>query len=199
MRRLLLIPLAAAVSAVLAAPAGVALANRYDADADCDGFEFSMPATEDGTTVTLYRNGVTVREVRNEIFGRPVVFTVSSPDPSVSQTWRVTVVGHNGASEYTETVAACLSPSTTVPAATTTVPPVTGSTVVTTTTTPATVITTPRTPGSTIPPASTVPLLPATGSPSTVPLSLIAAAVFCAGLLALLVSATRRRPKGDAS
>lgn len=154
----LLFPLA--IAAALAFP-GTASANAFDADANCDGMTFTMPRTEDGTQVFATRNGQTVADVRNDVFGAPVRFTIPSPDRTVAQTWRVTVIGYNGTLRWSETVPACDVPApttTTVPTTSTTVPPVvaTTSTTVPATTTTAdfppppvptsstTVITTPR-------------------------------------------------------
>lgn len=154
-----------ALTAVASIP-GHASANTNTADADCSGMSFLMPATEDGTTIVVTRNGVEEYRTRNDVFGTRYAFTIASPDQTVTQVWRVAVSGFNGTSNWTETVAPCIAPttsststtSTTVPNPTTTVsttvPPVVSSTVVTP----------PRTPTTTVAPSTTVPFtLPETG------------------------------------
>jgi hypothetical protein len=141
-----LIALAAlALAAVLAFP-GTASANNPQPRADCDGLEFNMDRTEDGTQVFATRNGQTVADVRNDVFGAPVRFTVPSPDRTVTQTWRVTVIGRNGTLRWSETVAPCVVPTT----ASTTVPPVVETT---STTVPPVVVTT--VPAVTVPATTT--------------------------------------------
>ena len=168
---LLLLSLAAAV-----AIPGHASANTSFPDADCSGFKFEMPATEDGTTIVVTRNGVEEYRTRNDVFGTRYSFTIASPDQSVTQVWRVAVSGFNGTTNWTEAVAPCVAPTTTstttttvvatTPPVPTTVPPAVSSTVVTT----------PRTPATTEPaPATTVPLvgeLPETGWATDLPLFL---------------------------
>lgn len=140
-----------------------AYANRLIADADCSGVTVDVPRTEDGTTVTVSRNGTVVRTVSNDVFGARVAFTVPSPDLTQPQVWVVSVSGHNGSERFTETVPACIAPSSssttstvaptpsTVPGTTvvTTVPPAPSST---------TVVTLPRpTTTSTVPPVFELP------------------------------------------
>lgn len=149
-----------------AAAGGTAFANRNEADADCSGMSFSMPATEDGTTIVVTRNGVEEYRTRNDVFGRSYSLNIPSPDQSATQVWRVTVSGFNGTTNWTETVAPCIAPTTstttsttvavTTPPVPTTVPPVVSSTIVTP----------PRTPVTTAPESTTttVPFaLPETG------------------------------------
>jgi hypothetical protein len=140
---------------------------------------FSMPATEDGTTIVVTRNGVEEYRTRNDVFGKSYALTFPSPDQSVTQVWRATVSGFNGTTNWTETVAPCVAPTTTAaptttvavttPPAPTTVPLVVDSTVVTA----------PRTPTTTVPaPTTTVPFaLPETGPKTDLALFLAAVIV----------------------
>jgi LPXTG-motif cell wall-anchored protein len=208
-RRRQIAVVAALVLGVLAAPfaAGVVSANAYTADADCLGLVFDMPRTEDGTTVAvtangrpvpLLWNGRMVSEIRNDVFGAPVRFTVPTPDATQSQAWRVTVVGFNGSATFTETVPACVVPATTATTTTATpatpsAPPVTPSatTVPSTTSTtapPAVAVAAPPRPPATpsaLSPTPVVGTLPATGgSPSVLAFSLASLAMLTgAGLL----------------
>jgi LPXTG-motif cell wall-anchored protein len=146
-RKILAALLAAPVVAVIGV-AGTASANTYTADADCSGLVFDMPRTEDGTTVTATVNGRTVRVVTNDTFGAPVRFTVPTPDATQPQAWRVTVVGFNGSAPvFTETVPACVVPTTTTVAPTTTAAATT--TTAPATTVPTVAVTTPPVPSST--------------------------------------------------
>ena len=174
----LLIP--AAIAAIVAIP-GVASANAFTADADCDGLTLSMPRTEDGTTVTVTRNGQTVRTVTVDTFGTPVNLEIPSPDRTVVQVWRVTIVGHNGTGSFAETVPACDQPATTVA---TTVPPAPTPTVAVTTPpvpTPVTVVTPPRFGTTTsLPPTFTLPETGGThGTELAIALSALAAGFGC--------------------
>lgn len=144
MKRLL--PLAAAVAAIVAFP-GVAHANVFTADADCGGMTLAMPRTEDGTVVTTTLDGRVVRTDTVTTFGAPVVFTIPSPDQSVAHTWAVTIDSrYNADQRWSESVPACVAVTT---------PPVPGSS----TTSPATSPTT-----SVVPTGTTVPTAPAPSS-----------------------------------
>jgi hypothetical protein len=188
---------AALTLGVLTTASGAASANAYTADADCAGLTVDLPRAEDGTTVTAYRNGTAVRTVRNDTFGAPVRFTIPSPDQTVTQTWRVTVVGFNGSSEFNEVVAPCATPptSSTVPTSSS-APPSPSTTVPTTVvvTTPpvpsvaptTTVVSPPRPTGPTTP---TVNELPATGGDWKLPTFI---GVLCVAAGAAFVALTRR-------
>jgi hypothetical protein len=189
--RTLLIP--ATVALTLGLTAGTASANANTVDANCDGLTFNMPRTEEGTVVTATLDGRTVRTVTNDTFGAPVAFTIGSPDQTVSHTWSVTVDSvYNTDQFWTETVPACVTPSTTTTPTTSTTVPVTSPTVVTTTTVApsTTLVTTPRTPSSTTTTVgSTVPtFLPATGpATSTKALALLAGLAVAWGAVCLWI------------
>ena len=179
MNRRLLIPFA--LAAAVAFP-GTAHANANTADADCDGVTFNMPKGEADTVVTTTLDGRVVRTDVIATFGAPLTFRVPSNDLKVAHVWAITVDSRwNEDTFWTETVPACVAPttlsttttSTTVPNPTTTTSttlPNPSTTVVNPTTTTSvvnpsstTVITTPR-PGTTIPPTSVPPFrLPDTG------------------------------------
>lgn len=179
-----------AIPAALAFP-GYAAANSFGADADCDGVTVNMARGEAGTVVTVTVDGrpVATRTVAAQF--DPVNLTVATPDRTVAHTWVVTVDSlYNTDQRWSETVPACVTPSTTttVPASsTTTTVPVSPTTVATTapTTLPPTVITTPRpTPSST---TSTVPFrLPDTGR-DTSRLAGFAVGCLLGGLILLVV------------
>lgn len=180
-----------AIPAALAFQSGTAHANSFGADADCDGVTVNMARGEAGTVVTVTVDGrpVVTRTVAAQF--DPVNLTVPTPDRAVAHTWVVTVDSvFNADQRWSETVAACVTPSTTTtvpPASTTTTVPVSPTTVVTTvpTTLPPTVITTPRpTPSST---TSTVPFrLPDTGR-DTSRLTGFALGCLLGGLILLIV------------
>lgn len=214
MRRLVVIP--AAIAAATLGLAGTASANAYTADATCSGFTLDLPRAEDGTIVTLTRNGTTVRTDTVTTFGAPVRYTVASPDQTVAQSWRVTIDSRwNEDYTYAETVPACTSsttitaPPTTVPTtAPTTVPPsststppsapvssdVPTTTVVAVTTPPlvpsTTVVTPPGRPTSTTTTTPPTFTLPETGWEWTERVGFVAGAMLAIGLFLVLV---RRR------
>lgn len=183
-----LLPVAVALGAAVAIPAGVAHANSFTADADCSGVTFQMPRGEAGTTVTATVDGRQVARVVVATHGDTVLISQPSPDRTVAHTWTIVVDSvYNTDQSWSETVPACSQPVAT----TTTTPPVasTTTTVVAVTTPPtvppvaSTVVTTPRpVPSSTVPTPGPY-RLPDTGSTNV--LALYAAGAISFGLLAL--------------
>lgn len=95
--------------------------NTNTATADCSGLAFSMPRTEDGTTVTTYLDGRLVRTDTVTTFGAPVAFTIPSPDQTVPHTWAVVVDATWSADQtIVRTVQACTAPTSSTTSA---VPP----------------------------------------------------------------------------
>ena len=179
--KLLTIP--AAVALTLGLAAGTASANAYTADANCDGLTFNLPRAEDGTVVTTTVDNRVVRVDTVATFGAPVSFRVASPDRTVAHTYTVVVDSvYNEDHTFTETVGACVAPTTTTVPSTsttsTTVPPVVANDI------PPTVP--PTVPGRPVATTTTVPpptfTLPETGASSfTYGLALGALAVVTVG------------------
>ena len=178
-----------AIPAALAIPGHVS-ANQFGADADCDGFTFTLNRGEAGTVVTVTVDGrtVAVQTVANQF--DPVNIADGNPDPTKPHTWVVTVDSvFNTDQRWTETVGVCTPPvastTTTLPPASTTTSttvPNPSTTVGTTVPTqPTTVVTTPRpTPSTTLPPFR----LPDTGVQSDM-LAFLAALFVACGLTLL--------------
>lgn len=181
--RLAVIP--ASVALALAAWTGTAAANSLTVDATCSGMALNMPRGETGTVVTTTLDGRVVRTDTVGTFGASLAFTIPSPDQTTPRSWVVTVDSpYNTDQTIVRSVGACLTPTSsttiTVPAPTTTVPPLVATSTVPapspTSTVPATT--------TTVPPVITD--LPATGA-MTDAIAFVAAAVTGAGVTLLRI------------